>query len=118
MIIYEIEEDQEGQEIEKPLYFKKQKEMVVNNILLDSEEENLETYSGPDYVNHYFNIYVDKEINTDILGKYLVESEKRALQATDGYSFREQDEPTAGLKPVPQIPSITDQQIRNFEDCE
>ena len=118
MIVYEIEEDEEGQEIEKPLYFKKEKEKVVNNILVDSSEEEPETYLGPDYVSHYFNIYVDKEINTDTLGKYLVDSEKRVLEAIDGYVFREQDEQAVGISPVPQIQSITDQQIRNFEDCE
>lgn len=118
MIVYEIEEDQYGQEIEKPLFFKKEKETVVNNILLDSTEEEIETYSGPDHVNHYFNIYVDKEINTDLLGKYLVESQKKALQATDGYNFREQDDVGTTLAAAPQIPTITDKQIRNFEDCE
>lgn len=119
MFIYEIETDPKtGQEIEKPLLFKKKKNNVINNILIDETGEDIEGYEGPKYASHYFNIYVDKEIDSDLLAKYLNETEKKSLSIADGYVFRETSEQGQQIIASPQLESITDREIDDFEDCE
>lgn len=119
MFIYEIEVDPKtGQEIEKPLLFKKKKNRVVNNILIDEIEEDIEGYEGPKYASHYFNVYTDREIDSDLLGKYLNETEKKSLSITDGYVFREDLLVNKSIVASPQLESITEQEIDDFEDCE
>lgn len=118
MFIYEVEIDNKtGKEIEKPLYFTKEQQRVVDGILLDEQEEAIEGYMGPEYVSHYFNIYTDKEINSDILSKYLTETEKKSLSIVDGYLFREEDVGELAIPASPQIESLNDKQIDDFEDC-
>lgn len=119
MFIYEIEIDPKtGKEIEKPLHFKKPQEQVINNILVSNEQQEVEGYLGPQYASHYFNIYVDKEINTDLLSNYLTETEKKSLSITDGYVFRDKETTEQLLVSVPQIDSITTEEIDDFEGCE
>ena len=119
IMVYEIETDPEtGEETEKPLYFEQPKQRVVNNILVDDEEESEEGYRGPEYVSHYFNIYTDKEINSDLLGKYLTQTERRTLSAVDGYVFKEEQFAEKMIKSSPQLESVNGQQIEDFEDCE
>ena len=51
-----------------PKYFVKPKPNIINNILLDPDEEvaiNLDLDSN--YVQHYFDVYVDREIDADIM---------------------------------------------------
>jgi len=51
-----------------PKYFVKPKQNIVDNILLDPDEEvaiNLDLDSN--YVQHYFDVYVDREIDADIM---------------------------------------------------
>jgi len=118
MFVYEIEIDAKtGKEIEKPLYFAKQSEQVVDGILMDDQQADIEGYSGPDYVSHYFNIYTDKEINSDILSRYLTETEKKSLSITDGYLFREEEIGELAIPASPQIESLSVEQIEDFEDC-
>lgn len=118
MFVYEIEIDNKtGKEIEKPLYFTKEQERVVDGILLDDQQERVEGYMGPEYISHYFNIYTDKEISSDILSKYLTETEKKSLSIVDGYLFREEDVGELAIPANPQIESLNDKQIDDFEDC-
>ena len=52
----------------KRLMFKKQPDMVVNDILL--EEDEIPDYveeTGPQYVEYYFDIFVDKEIDQQVV---------------------------------------------------
>jgi len=119
IMVYELETDlKTGQEIEKPLYFKKPKETIVNNILIDDEVESEEGYMGPEYVSHYFNIYTDKEINSDLLGKFLTQTEKKTLSVVDGYTFKEPQFVEKMIESSPQLESINGQQVEDFEDCE
>lgn len=119
IMVYEVETDPEtGEEIEKPLYFKQPKQKIVNNILVDDEQEAEEGYMGPEYVSHYFNIYTDKEINSDLLGKYLTQTERKTLSVVDGYVFKEEQFAEKMIKSSPQLESVNGQQIEDFEDCE
>lgn len=70
-----------------PLYFQKKKPEVVNDILVDNHEEEMSVMLGPSFVSHFFNIFVDKEINPDTLCKVLSEEEIIALNQSGEYSF-------------------------------
>lgn len=118
LFVYEVEIDKKtGEEIEKPLYFNKEVEKVVDGILLDEQQERIEGYSGPEYVSHYFNIYTDKEINADILSNYLTETEKKSLSIVDGYLFSQEETGGPAIPASPQIQSLSDEQVKDFEDC-
>ena len=55
----------------KPLFFEKEQERVVNGILLDDSElssvEIMNTSRDLNYVNYYFDIFVDNEIDESVL---------------------------------------------------
>ncbi len=82
--LYSIEEDQQGEEVLKQLYFNKPKEDVVNNILLDSEP-NITDFKADktEMVETYFNIYADREIDSNILCYSLTPEERQVLVATN-----------------------------------
>tara|TARA_R100000008_G_scaffold34598_1_gene19606 strand:+ start:2029 stop:3069 length:1041 start_codon:yes stop_codon:yes gene_type:complete len=54
-----------------PLSFVKPKYKIVNNILLDPDEENSADNQNLDldssYIGHYFDVFVDKEIDTNVM---------------------------------------------------
>ena len=70
-----------------PLFFDKKKEQVVNNILVEDKEEASNRIFGPSFVEHYFNVFVDREINPDTLCSVLSEEEIIALAQTSGFNF-------------------------------
>jgi hypothetical protein len=70
-----------------PLYFPKKKPEVVNGILVDNVEDEMVTMLGPSFVNHFFNVFVDREINPDTLCRVLSEDEIRALTQSGEYVF-------------------------------
>lgn len=61
-------------EILKPLSFAtKNKSLIKNNILLDSEEIkdlNIQAEINPNCVEYYFDVFTDKEVDKDIICKY------------------------------------------------
>lgn len=63
-----------------PLYFEKKKTNIVNNILIDDQNMSQgDTDLDPSFVSHFFNVFVDHEINPDILCQNLSEDERRSL---------------------------------------
>ena len=51
-----------------PLKFKKPPDTVINDILLDeSEIPEYEDKLDPTYVEYYFDVFIDKEIETSII---------------------------------------------------
>lgn len=75
-----------GQEVLTQLFFDKKRELIdENNILLDQEDlqpsETLLLDSS--FVDHYFHVYVDEEINKDILCKLLPKNEREVMFPPD-----------------------------------
>lgn len=70
-----------------PLFFQKKKPEVVDGILLDNPEEQIPVLLGPSFVNHFFNVLVDREINPDTLCQVLSEEEIISLNQTGEFSF-------------------------------
>lgn len=82
--LYSVEQDENGEEVLKQFYFNKQKEAVVNNILLDSEQDITDFKANKEeMVETYFNIYVDREIDSNILCYSLTPEERQVLVATN-----------------------------------
>lgn len=68
-------------EVLTPLYFGAKKESIdENNILLDQENDFPEkiTDFDPSYVNHYFDVFVDEEINREVICKTIPKKEREA----------------------------------------
>ena len=70
-LVEEVTETEGVVEKLKPLFFEKQQETIVNGILLDESElaniELVNTSRDSNYVNYYFDIFVDSEVSEDIL---------------------------------------------------
>lgn len=64
-----------GKEVLTPLKFFKKKQLVVDDILLDDDEPELNQQAEltPDFVEYFFNIYVDDEISEETLCKAVVQ---------------------------------------------
>ena len=84
----DLNTDRRNKEVLIPLYFEKKKQTVVNNLLIDSEDD-LETNFDldPNFVGHFFNVYVDREINSDTLCKTLSEDQIIALNQSGEFEF-------------------------------
>lgn len=77
--VYEVTEV-DNEEILIPLFFRNEKEQVKNGILLDDEDlipEMLEL--DPSYVEYFFNIFVDKEIDQNILCNAVPDNSARGV---------------------------------------
>jgi len=116
--VYLIDSDKNdnrrNKEILIPLFFEKKKQQVVNNILIDSDDDiKMTELVGPDFVNHFFNVYVDREINPDTLCKLLSEEEIIALTQSGDFNFNCVKE-VASLSD-PRIKS--DVTIKDIEEC-
>lgn len=63
----------------KPLYFPKKRNIIENDILLDEKDLELSNNTELDssFVEYYFNIYVDEEIETRILCKKVPDIDKQ-----------------------------------------
>jgi hypothetical protein len=82
--LYSVEQDEFGEEVLTQLYFNKQIEQVVNNILVDTESKLTNfTPNRKEMVESYFIFSVDKEIDTTVLCKNLSMEEKQVLVATN-----------------------------------
>jgi hypothetical protein len=75
-----------GQEVLTPLFFEKKRQLIdENNVLLDQgelEPTRLDDL-GPEYVNHYFHVYVDQEIGKDVLCKLVPKEERETMFPID-----------------------------------
>lgn len=73
--VFEIEEEQElfnagTREVLIPLYFRKKKPEVINNVLVDPEDLEFELPEmDPSYVEYFFDVFCDEEIDPDLLCK-------------------------------------------------
>lgn len=88
MYLYELEEDENGEEVEKQLFFLKEQRRVVDNVLLDDDDvifENPEINEA--YVNYHFSVLTDREIPPNILCNHLTDEEIQKLVQVDGYDI-------------------------------
>ena len=73
--VFEIEEEEElfgagTREVLIPLYFRARKPEVVNGILVDPEDQEFELPDiDPSYVEYFFDVFCDEEIDPDTLCK-------------------------------------------------
>lgn len=133
MFLYLVETDPKtGEEIEKPLRFVNKKSKVINGVLVDDDSLNTgeadfalgeinearpSKIMNPEYANYYFNIYLDKEISTEALGKYLTEADKNLLTVSDGYKFYDRTATAKAIQLGKELPSVTPDDVKDFEDC-
>lgn len=79
VFVEEIDPDT-GQEVYTQLFFDKKKEMIdENNVLLDPDPNDMGVRGSlldTSFVNHFFHIYVDDEINKDLLCKLVPRKER------------------------------------------
>ena len=71
-----------GQEVYTQLFFEKKCKLVdENNILLDQEDLQPTSFliNDPSFVNHYFHVYVDEEIEKDVLCGLVPPRERESL---------------------------------------
>ncbi len=89
LIDKDLNDDRRNKVVLVPLFFEKKKKQVVNNILLDTDENSFisSVELSPSFVEHYFNLYVDREINPDTLCKILTEEQIIALNASGEFRF-------------------------------
>ena len=92
--VYRIDRDlndnRENREVLTQLFFKKKKINVIDGILVEEQDEEIfedTEVIGPSFVEHYFNVFVDREINTDTLCEILTEEQIKALNASGDFSF-------------------------------
>ena len=121
LFVYFMEIDEKtGKEIEVPLNFEKRRESVVNNLYVDNEAGDpidIETLASTDFVNHYFNIYLDKEISSDVLCKHLPKEEIEKLRVRDGYIIDCEEGISKLIRPRPIQSVVTQDDLNDFEDC-
>lgn len=133
MFLYLVETDPKtGEEVEKPLRFINRQSKVVNGVLVDDDsldtgeaefsegeinEARPSKLMNPEFANYYFNINIDKQISTEILGKYLTEADKNALTVSDGYKFYDRTAVAKAIEVGKTLPSVTPEDIEDFEDC-
>jgi hypothetical protein len=77
---YELNQ-RNDQEVLVPLQFIKKKQLVVDDILVDDDDPELNQYAQltPEYVEYFFNIWVDEEIDPETLCKAVVERKNLGL---------------------------------------
>jgi len=72
-----------GKEVLTPLSFLKKKQLIVDDILIDDDEPELNQQPDltPDFVEYFFNVYVDDEIAQETLCKAVVQRRDLGLYA-------------------------------------
>jgi hypothetical protein len=86
--LYQVDEDQNGEEELKQLYFLKENRQVVNNLLTDESNILLLPKDTTNLVNNFFNISVDRQINPDLMCSLLSEEEREKLNMTNQMNLR------------------------------
>lgn len=114
--LYEIEEDTEGKEVEKQIFFAKRRSNIVNNILLDEEDVyDPEIQITEVFAEYYFSILTDREIPSTILCKHLSEEQIQTLNS-QGYSID-----CAEIRRVQRLQNkdlnISERTLQDLEEC-
>lgn len=82
--LYSVEQDENGEEVLKQLFFSKIKDNIVNNVLVDTKDTLTDFRPNTtDMVETFFNIKADREIDSTILCTKLTNEEKAILVATN-----------------------------------
>lgn len=96
-----------------PLFFKKKISTIKNNILLDQDslpEDEIVDINDSRFVEHFFNVYVDGEIASNILCAYLPENEKE-------YAFNNGELDCSDYKKV-SAENLYDTDAQPEKDCD
>lgn len=90
-----VELDEQGNEIRKIYFIDEQNQTnVVNNILFDNDEYEKynemvlqQKFETKEYVNHFLEINTDKNIDQNVICKYLSKEEILRLKIVEGYDI-------------------------------
>jgi hypothetical protein len=90
-----VEIDQNDNEVRKIFFIDEQKPTkVINNVLLDNEDyqsyrekETNDEFNNKKFINHFLDVKIDKEIDQNILCKYLDKEEILRLKIVEGYDI-------------------------------
>lgn len=117
IFLYEIKEDQDtGETVEAPLYFKKQQENIINNVYYEpSEMPEHNLLINEEYAEYYFDIMADKDIPNEILCKHLTIEEIKKLNTTKGYNIRCQE--VEGMSVDNSDLLLSSRQALDLEEC-
>jgi hypothetical protein len=115
--MYELDVDADGEEVERPLSFTKERQNVVNNILLDPSEIAFQRPTINDaHVNYYFNVLVDREIPSNILCTHLADEEIQKLVQVEGYDIN-----CRKIRAIQKLENpemfISEEELRRLEEC-
>jgi hypothetical protein len=114
--IYLIESTEDGEK-ELPLKFRKEQESVVNGVYVETEEENHQDLNiTPEFVEHYFDIKIDREIPSSVLCKHLSKSELEKLKTRDRFYINCEEESRVIIQ-QPIRTAVTQEDLDRFEDC-
>lgn len=117
LYLYELDTDAEGNEVEKPLHFPKQRKNVVDGILLDPSEMAVDRAPiGEANVGRYFNILTDREIPPNILCMHLTDEEIQKLVQIEGYDIDCRKIRTLQKLENPEM-FISEEELRRLEEC-
>jgi len=73
--VFRYDKDSSGNDLLTKLFFKHKKPAVVNNILLDDQQQN-DIEITRDFVEYYFNVFVDNEIDNQVVCDYIQPTQK------------------------------------------
>lgn len=115
--LYEIDVNDENEEIETPLSFVKENKNVIDGILLDQDELPDRSYNlDNSYVNYYFSVLTDRQIPPNILCKHLTDEEIQKLVQVDGYNI-DCNKIRRIEKLENQELNTSEEDLRNAEEC-
>jgi hypothetical protein len=116
-VFIEETDDKTGQRIFSQLFFNKTNPLIKDDILL--EQDNLgipeNTVRDPTYVDHFFHIYVDDEINKDVLCKYVSHSSIEAAFPADFLDCQDREDTPSTGAPSLYGSDVTEEDLE--EDC-
>lgn len=91
--LFELLED--GTEVQLSFEDVQEENKIENDILKENEDyrkyiemKNNDSFLTSEYVNYYFDIMADKEVNTDTLCYYLPKTQIERLKIVEGYDIR------------------------------
>ena len=88
--VYEVEEDSiPGVSQKVPsinqLFFEKNKQQIVNNILISDRPEFESIEKDPSYVEYYFDVFVDHEIDPSVMSRAVTVLKSKGLYSDEFY---------------------------------